>query len=268
MIRFSDCRYRQSDNPTIRPSTSVVYTFAPELATVVAMTTQLTAHDVTYEQVAKMIDHSLLRPELTLDDVAEGCEIAAKYQVASATVKPADIPFAVKALEGSGVPVSTVVGFPHGSSTTRTKVFEARQCIADGAIELDMVINIGRMKGGDIDYVQNEIGAIVSEAGNDAIVKVIFENAYLTDDEIVAASKATEAAGAAFTKTSTGFAPTGATIEDLTLMRSSVSDAVEVKAAGGVRTLDGLLEVMSIGVTRIGATRTDEMLEDYKRRTG
>jgi len=230
------------------------------------MTTQLTAQDVTYDQVAKMIDHSLLRPELTLNDVAEGCEVAARYQVASATVKPADIPFAVNALAGSGVPVSTVVGFPHGASTTRTKVFEARQCVADGAIELDMVLNIGRMKGGDYAYVEDDIAAVVDEAGDDAIVKVIFENAYLTSDEIVAACKATESAGAAFVKTSTGFAETGATIEDLTLMRASVSEAVEVKAAGGIRTLDGLLEVMTIGVTRIGATRTVGMLEDYKAR--
>ena len=231
-----------------------------------SMTTQLTAQDVTYDQVAKMIDHSLLRPELTLNDVAEGCEVAARYQVASATVKPADIPFAVNALAGSGVPVSTVVGFPHGASTTRTKVFEARQCVADGAIELDMVLNIGRMKGGDYAYVEDDIAAVVDEAGDDAIVKVIFENAYLTSDEIVAACKATESAGAAFVKTSTGFAETGATIEDLTLMRASVSEAVEVKAAGGIRTLDGLLEVMTIGVTRIGATRTVGMLEDYKAR--
>ncbi|MCB1247546.1 MAG: deoxyribose-phosphate aldolase, partial [Acidimicrobiia bacterium] len=167
-----------------------------------------------------------------------------------------------------GIPVSTVVGFPHGSHTTRTKVFEARQCIADGATELDMVINIGRMKGGDYTYVQDDIAAVVDEAGDDAIVKVIFENAYLTQDEIVAACKATEAAGAAFVKTSTGFAPSGATVEDLTLMRASVSDLIQVKAAGGVRTLDGLLEVMSIGVTRIGATRTVEMLEDYRARVG
>lgn len=230
--------------------------------------TQLTAHDVTYEQVAKMIDHSLLRPELTMAEVAEGCRTAAKYQVASATVRPADVSFAVSHLEGTGVPVSTVVGFPHGSSSTATKVFEAERCIADGAIELDMVINIGRMRSGDTDYVQDEIAAIVDAASDMAIVKVIFENAYLTNDEIVAASRAAEAAGAAFTKTSTGFAPSGATIEDLTLMRATVSPSVKVKAAGGVRTLDGLLEVMSIGVERIGATRTEEMLEDYKARVG
>ncbi len=231
-----------------------------------AMTTPLTANDVTYEQVAKMIDHSLLRPELTISDVREGCAVAANYQVASATVRPADISFAVAELEGTNVPVSTVVGFPHGSHTTAVKVFEADQCVADGAVELDMVLNIARLRSGDLGYVEQDIAAVVDAAGDDAIVKVIFENAYLTKDEIVAACKASESAGAAFVKTSTGFAPSGATIDDLTLMRASVSDAVEVKAAGGVRTLDGLLEVMSIGVTRIGATRTEEILEDYKAR--
>lgn len=230
------------------------------------MTTQLTANDVTYEQVALMIDHSLLRPELTTTDVLEGCAVAANYQVASATLRPADIAMGMKALEGSGVPVSTVVGFPHGSNTTATKVFEAKQCVADGAVELDMVLNIGRLLSGDISYVQEEIAAVVDAAGSDAIVKVIFENAYLDDAQKLAASVASEQAGARFTKTSTGFAPSGATMEDLILMRKAVSPAVKVKAAGGIRTLDGLLEVMSIGVERIGATRTEEILEDYKAR--
>jgi deoxyribose-phosphate aldolase len=145
-------------------------------------------------------------------------------------------------------------------------VYESQQCVEDGAVELDMVLNIGRLLSGDLGFVQDDIAAVVEAAGNDAIVKVIFENAYLNNDQIVAACKATEAAGAAFVKTSTGFADSGATIDDLMLMRASVSDAVQVKAAGGIRTLDGLLEVMSIGVTRIGATRTEEMLEDYKAR--
>jgi deoxyribose-phosphate aldolase len=230
------------------------------------MITQLTAHDVSYEQVAQMIDHSLLRPELTIDDVTTGIATAEKYQVASATLCPCDVAMGVDLLSGSGVPVSTVVGFPHGSSTTATKVYEARRCVDDGAIELDMVLNIGRLRSGDFAYVEDEIAAVVGAAGSDAIVKVIFENAYLDDEEKLAASVASEAAGATFTKTSTGFAPTGATIEDLVLMRGAVSPAVKVKAAGGIRTLDGLLEVMSIGVERIGATRTEEMLEDYKRR--
>jgi deoxyribose-phosphate aldolase len=227
----------------------------------------LTVADVTYEQVAKMIDHSLLRPELTIDDVFEGCAVAAKYRVASATVRPADIVLSVDALSGSGVPVSTVVGFPHGSSATDTKVYEAKRCMDDGAIELDMVINIGRLLSGDVAYVTDDIAAVVAAAGADAIVKVIFENAYLNDEQKIAACKASEDAGAAFVKTSTGFAPSGATMHDLILMRSSVSPHVKVKAAGGIRTLDELLEVMSIGVERIGATRTEAMLEDYKARS-
>ena len=232
------------------------------------MATQLTPHDVTYQQVAQMIDHSLLRPELTISDVLQGCATAAEYQVASATVRPCDVSVGVEALAGSGVPVSTVVGFPHGSNTTATKVFEARQCVADGAIELDMVLNIGRLRSGDLAYVADDIAAVVDAAGTEAIVKVIFENAYLDHDQKVAACVAAENAGAAFVKTSTGFASTGATLADLELMRATVSPNVKVKAAGGVRTLDGLLEVMSIGVERIGATRTESMLEDYKRRVG
>jgi deoxyribose-phosphate aldolase len=215
-----------------------------------------------------MIDHSLLRPELTTDEVLAGIEIARKYQVASATLRPCDVAMGVAALEGSGVPVSTVVGFPHGSNTTATKVHEAQGCIADGAIELDMVLNIGRLRSGEIAYVTDDIAAVVDIAGSDAIVKVIFENAYLDDDQKIAACVASEAAGAAFVKTSTGFAPSGATTEDLMLMRSSVSPRVKVKAAGGIRTLDGLLGVMSIGVERIGATRTEAMLEDYRERVG
>lgn len=227
------------------------------------MNKQLTALDVTYEQVALMIDHSLLRPELTTSEVLEGCATAAKYRVASATLRPCDISLGVEALSGSGVPVSTVVGFPHGSTTTATKVYEAKQCISDGAVELDMVLNIARLRSGDIVYVSRDIRAVVDAAGSDAIVKVIFENAYLDEDQKVEACIAAEQAGAAFVKTSTGFAPTGATIQDLELMRATVSPDVKVKAAGGIRTLDGLLEVMSIGVERIGATRTESMLEDY-----
>ena len=232
------------------------------------MTTQLTAHDVSYSQVAQMIDHSLLRPELTITEVLDGCATAAEYQVASATLRPCDIALGVEALVGSGVPVSTVVGFPHGSNTTATKVYEAQRCVADGATELDMVLNIGRLRSGDLEFVAEDIAAVVDVAGSDAIVKVIFENAYLDHGQKVSACVAAQDAGAAFVKTSTGFAPTGATIEDLKLMRATVSPEVKVKAAGGIRTLDGLLEVMSIGVERIGATRTELILEDYKERVG
>lgn len=228
----------------------------------------LTVYDVTYEQVAKTIDHSLLRPELTLDEVDAGCELAAKYLVASVCCRPADVARAARNLADSEVEVGTVVGFPHGSSHTKTKMFEARQALADGATELDMVINIGWLRSGEDQLVENEIRQIVAVAEGRALVKVILENAYLSDGEKERGSKLTEIAGADFVKTSTGFAATGATLNDLRLMRNAVSDQVQVKAAGGVRSLDALLEVMSIGVTRIGSTRTAEVLEDFKSRRG
>jgi deoxyribose-phosphate aldolase len=223
--------------------------------------------DLTYEQVAKTIDHSLLRPELDLDFVRAGVELARRYGVASATVRPADVALAAELLDGSDVFVSTVVGFPHGSSTTATKVFESERALEDGARELDMVLNIGRLRSGRAEEVQGEIAAIVGVASaGGAIVKVIFENAYLDDDQKELACRLSEAAGAAFVKTSTGFAPGGATIEDLKLMRRSVGPNVRIKAAGGVRTLDALLEVMAVGVTRVGATATETILEDFKAR--
>jgi len=229
---------------------------------------KLTPEDVTYRQVAKAIDHSLLRPELTLNDVEKGCDLAARYLVASVCVRPADVVLAARILTASEVAVGTVVGFPHGSHTTATKVFEARQALDDGATELDMVINIGWLCSGEDRMVEEEIRAVVETAAGKALVKVILENAYLNEEQKVRGSKMTEAAGADFVKTSTGFAPSGATIEDLQLMRASVSDAIQVKAAGGVRSLDSLLEVMSVGVTRAGATRTAEILDDYRARTG
>ena len=163
--------------------------------------------------------------------------------------------------------VGTVVGFPHGYCTTETKVAETRQALADGATEIDMVIHIGALKSGRDADVQADIAAVVeaSHAGG-AIVKVIFENAYLTDDEKVTACRLTEAAGAEFVKTSTGFAPTGATHDDLRLMRANTSPHVQVKAAGGVRTLDALLEVMALGVTRVGATATATIIDDFRAR--
>jgi len=226
-----------------------------------------TVDDLSYSDVAKSIDHSLLRPELDLDFVADGVELAVRYDVASATVRPADVALAAELVAGTGVLVSTVVGFPHGSSTTAAKVFEAERALADGAHELDMVLNIGRLRSGRDDEVRAEIAAIVGVAvAAGAIVKVILENAYLDDEQKVRGCRLAEAAGAHFVKTSTGFAPGGATIEDLKLMCASISPKVQVKAAGGVRTLDALLEVMSVGVTRVGATATETILEDFKAR--
>jgi deoxyribose-phosphate aldolase len=230
------------------------------------MDTSFGIHDVTYEKLAKTIDHSLLRPELTLSEVRDGCRLAAEYDVASVCVKPSDVPEAAKQLRSTSVAVGTVIGFPHGSHATATKVFEAERALRDGAVELDMVINIGWLLSGLDDEVGRDIGAVV-EAADGAVVKVILENAYLSDDEKVRGCLLAEAAGAQFVKTSTGFAPGGATIEDLKLMRATVSPTMKVKAAGGVRTLDALLEVMSIGVDRAGATRTAAILDDYRARS-
>jgi deoxyribose-phosphate aldolase len=228
----------------------------------------LTVNDVTYEQVAKTIDHSLLRPELTLGEIRDGCALAARYQVASVCVRPADVAFAAELLAGTEVEVGTVIGFPHGSHVTATKVFEAERALADGATELDMVINIGWLRSGHDGDVEADVRAVVDAARGRAIVKVILENAYLTKDEIVRGCQLTERAGADYVKTSTGFAPGGATLDDLRLMRATVSPRVKVKAAGGVRSLDALLEVMSVGADRCGATRTAEMLDEYRARTG
>jgi len=230
----------------------------------------LSIEHLTERDIAKTIDHSLLRPELDDAFVEEGCRLAAEYDVASVCVRPADVKRAVAILEGSAVKVGTTIGFPHGNHTTETKVFEARRALADGATELDMVLQIGALKSGRDADVQADIAAVVEVAhAAGAIVKVIFENAYLTDDEKIRACRLSEAAGADFVKTSTGFAPSGATHADLALMRSTVSDRVQVKAAGGVRTLDDLLAVVSLGVTRIGATQTKPILDEYRsRRSG
>lgn len=230
------------------------------------MTTVLNSKTITYEQLAKTIDHSLLRPELTEADVIAGCELARKYDVASVCVKPCHVRLAKEQLEGSDVAVGTVVGFPHGSHTTETKVVEARQAVAEGASELDMVINIGELRSGHAEYVEKDIRAVVDVAKGKALVKVILENAYLTDEEKVLACKLVESAGGDFVKTSTGFAPGGATIEDLKLMRASVGPQVQVKAAGGVRSLDALLDVIDVGVTRVGATATATILDDFQSR--
>jgi deoxyribose-phosphate aldolase len=222
---------------------------------------------LTEKTIAKTIDHSLLRPELADSFVEDGCRLALEYHVASVCVRPADVRRAKAILGETDVAVGTVIGFPHGSHLTSTKVFEAQQVLAEGATELDMVIQIGALKSGRDDDVQADIEAVVQVAhASGAIVKVIFENAYLTDDEKVRACHLSEAAGADFVKTSTGFAPGGATHDDLRLMRANTSPHVQVKAAGGVRTLDALLDVMALGVTRVGATATKAIIDDFRAR--
>src|SRR5881275_1995418 len=208
---------------------------------------------LSYTDVAKAIDHSLLKPELDDASIEAGCKLAARYDVASVCVRPRDVERARDLLSGSSVAVGTVIGFPHGSSRTETKVFESRLALHNGARELDMVIDIGALISGNDRYVQEQIAAVV-------------EIAYLTDEQKVRGCQLVEAAGADFVKTSTGFAPTGATIEDLRLMRRSVSPRIGVKAAHGIRTLDALVEVLEIGVTRVGATQTAAMLDEFKAR--
>jgi deoxyribose-phosphate aldolase len=232
---------------------------------------------VTLQQIAKMIDHSLLHPTMTDKDILEGLRISKQYSVATACVKPYLIPLAVKELEGTDVLVCPVIGFPHGNSTTQVKVFEAEAAARDGGKEIDMVINIGKALGGDWAYVADEIrqiNEVVTKHG--AILKVIFENDYLAEHHIIRLCEICSDIGAGFVKTSTGYgfvkqpdgnySYKGATVPHLKLMRQHSKPEVQVKAAGGVRTLDDLLHVMSLGVTRIGATATVAIMEEAVRR--
>ncbi|OHB79989.1 MAG: deoxyribose-phosphate aldolase [Planctomycetes bacterium RBG_16_55_9] len=224
--------------------------------------------DYRCDEIAKMIDHSLLRPELTSDDIRKGCEIARKYKVATVCCAPCDVHTVKALLVGSGVKTTTVIGFPHGYNATATKVFEAEQAIKDGAVELDMVLNIGKLRSGDYFYVKEDIRAVVEAAHRrNVLVKVILENYYLTDEQKKTACRLCEEAGADFVKTSTGFAAGGATLEDLKLMRDNVSKKVQVKAAGGIRDLAMALKVRKIGCTRFGATQTEAIMEECYRKS-
>lgn len=229
-----------------------------------------------YRDVAKMIDHSLLNPTLTRDELQAGCALALKYDVASVCIMPWALGLAAELLRGSQVAASTTIGFPHGGHTTAVKVDEARRALADAGafphavpIELDMVVNISQVRSGMWDEVQREVGAVLHVArGEGALLKVIFENAYLDDAQKIRLCEICGALGVDWVKTSTGYAPGGATDADLILMRAHSPAQVQVKAAGGVRTLDRLLEVRALGVSRCGATRTAEMLDDFRGRFG
>ena len=210
-----------------------------------------------------MIDHSLLRPNLTVEDVRAGCDVARKYAVASVCVRPSDVDLARQLLEGSGIALSTVIGFPHGTNTTAMKIAESMEAMDGGVVELDMVMNYSRLLSGDMDYVTQEIRAVVEPAhSRGAIVKVILENCYLTDELKVKACQICEAVGADFVKTSTGFGTSGATIDDIRLMRQTSGSQVKVKAAGGIRTLDAALAMRKAGADRIGATATQAIVEE------
>jgi len=223
--------------------------------------------EYTYLDIAKMIDHSLLNPGLTDEELESGCRLARQYDVASACVKPYFLKRCAELLAGSSVAPSTVLGFPHGGNTTAVKVAEAEAALRDGGIELDMVVNIGKVLSEDWDYVRHDIRAVVNvtHAGG-GIVKVIFENCYLQDSHKIRLCELCAEVGADFVKTSTGYGTGGATIADLKLMRKHSPPHSRVKAAGGIRTLDALLEVREIGVSRSGATRTAEMLGECRQR--
>ena len=217
----------------------------------------------TLEQVAKTIDHSILKPDFKDSDVVEGAELAKKYGTASYCIRPMDVAAAAKILSGSGVNVCTVIGFPHGTTTSATKAFEAKDAIANGANEIDMVLNISALLSGNYQLVEDDIRAVVEAAAGKASVKVIFETAYLNDELIVKACQLTEAAGAQYVKTSTGFAHEGATLHNVELMKKTVADRLKVKSSGGVRTLDQLIDYMDLGVTRSGCSATAAVLEEF-----
>ncbi|MEX2188972.1 MAG: deoxyribose-phosphate aldolase [Pirellulales bacterium] len=225
--------------------------------------------DYTYQDIAKMIDHSLLNPTLTVDDLEAGIRLALDYDVASVCILPYYLGRCAERLAGSSVRASTTIGFPHGGHTTEIKRAEAERAVADGCQELDMVVNISKVLSGDWDYVRADIRAVIEVAhAAGQKVKVIFENAYLADEQKIRLCEICGELRADWVKTSTGYAAGGATLDDLRLMRKHAPEHVQVKAAGGVRDLDKLLEVRAIGVSRVGASRTKEMLDDCRRRLG
>ncbi|MGA3164699.1 MAG: deoxyribose-phosphate aldolase [Terriglobia bacterium] len=225
--------------------------------------------DYTYKDIAKMIDHSLLNPTLTDKELEQGCRLGLEYECGSVCIMPYYLDRCAEILRGSPVKASTTIGFPHGGHTTTIKAAEARRALDDGAEELDMVVNISKVLSGDWDYVRGDIHAVIDLAhARGQKVKVIFENCYLKDDQKIRLCEICGELGADWVKTSTGYGSGGATIEDLKLMRAHSPARVQVKAAGGIRDLDKLLEVRALGVTRVGASRTAEILSECRRRLG
>jgi deoxyribose-phosphate aldolase len=221
----------------------------------------------TYEAFAALIDYPLVKPELTDEQVVEGLQMAKRYGIACVSVRPCDIDLAVRTLQGGSVKPGAVCGFPHGSQNTATKLYEARDLLRRGAREIDMVIAISKLLSREFQHVQMELlqmSELCHKEG--ALLKVILENAYLTDELKIIACRCCERAEVDFVKTSTGFAPTGYTVEDVKLMRKHLPEEIGVKAAGGLRTVDQVLEVYELGCTRIGTTSTAELLDEWKAR--
>jgi deoxyribose-phosphate aldolase len=209
-----------------------------------------------------LIDHSVLKPTSTVQEVKDGAAIALKYQTAAYCIRPSDVPLASKLLAGSDVKVCTVIGFPHGTTDTTSKAFEAAEAVRNGAHEVDMVINIGWMLSGDLVAVEDDIRQVVNAAravNDTACIKVILETAYLSKEQIVKACEMSESAGADFVKTSTGFAPEGANVENIALMRATVGDRLGVKASGGIRTMEQVEALVAAGASRVGLSGTAEI---------
>ena len=212
--------------------------------------------------LAHMIDHTLLKPEVTQDQIAQLCYEARKHSFASVCVNPANVKLCAQLLKGSSIPVCTVVGFPLGATSTEAKVFEAQQTIRDGATEVDMVTNVGALKSRDYELVERDIASVARAChANNAILKVIIEAALLTDEEKVVACQLAKVAGADFVKTSTGFGPGGATVEDVALMRRVVGPTMGIKAAGGIRTYEDAQKMIAAGATRIGASASVRIIQ-------
>ena len=226
---------------------------------------KLNVDNLDQRELAKTIDHSLLNPTIAEQELRQGCKVAEKYHTATVCVKPYHVKLASEILANQDVKVSTVIGFPHGGHLPEIKVLEAEQALLDGARELDMVMNIGALKSGRVDFVRHDIKRVVEIARKyrNILVKVILETCYLTDEEKVTACKITEEAGADYVKTSTGFAPEGARVHDIELMYRTVGSRLGVKAAGRIRALDTALNMIRAGATRIGATATEQIMEDW-----
>lgn len=213
------------------------------------------------KQIASIIDHTLLKPEATEPDVEKLCREAVKYGFASVCINPCFVRKASELLSGSDVKVCTVIGFPLGANTTAVKAFEAGKAVEEGAREVDMVINVGALKGKNYEYVYEDIKAVVEAAGHKAMVKVILETCLLSDEEKVKACEIAKSAGASFVKTSTGFNKGGATVHDVELMRKTVGSSMGVKASGGVRTYEDAVNMINAGASRIGASASVSIVE-------
>lgn len=221
----------------------------------------------TYEDLARLIDHPLVQPNLTDAQVLAGLEMGKRHGIACVSVRPCDIDMAVRTLQGSGVKAGAVCGFPHGSENTATKLYEARDLLRRGAQEIDMVIAISKMLSREFQHVQMELLQMAELCHKEgAILKVILENAYLTDELKIIACRCCERAEVDFVKTSTGFAPSGYTMEDVKLLRKHLPEEIGVKAAGGIRSVDEVLALVDAGVTRIGTGATEQILEEWKGR--